>query len=127
MAFTAAERVSIARYLGVPVAYRSAYMDIESRIDQLQATVAQEDAARVLLVDMATLETELRSAWPLLAAKRVEGIELGHRDHLKGLRSEGTRLAKQLAGMMDLSAHGFPVEPHVFSGGGAGMGKVVYG
>lgn len=114
MAFSNLERVRIRRYLGVPAAYRDMHIDIEGRINLLEADSDVEDEARLLIVAITAILADIGSNAAFLKRSQVESIDKGDVklrgwEEVRIKRREGERLVLDLVTMMDLHAWGFPL------------------
>ena len=110
MAFSTTERGRIRWFLG----YTSRFYQVDSNLEQAMTAIDSEAETniRTALGKLSSIETELDGARPRLKALEVGSIKLPGGVEISMLRSEGRRMAGQVA-----STLGVPVAHDVFSPG----------
>lgn len=106
MALSDANKAKVRRYLGYPDVNRELYHALEGALVALSAEAVTEVEA--ILTQLATLETTLTGGWSYQHVKRAEEVTLAGMDGLAALRSEGTRLVRQLAAMLGVDIRSNP-------------------
>ncbi len=114
MAFTGPEKVQIRRFLGIPAGYRDLHIDIQGRIELLEADSDVEDAATALITAIQAILDSMGSNANFLTRLQVAsvdkgGVVLSGWEEVRIKRREGRRLIYDLVTMMDLHAWGFPL------------------
>lgn len=110
MALTDTQKASVRRFLGYPDVNRELSLELEGAMTALSA---EGEAVVIELLDqLAELDATLRSSWTRQKVKRAEEVELWGADEIKALRQEGSRLANELAAVLDVD-----IRRNVFGGG----------
>lgn len=111
MAFSEAQRVRIRRFMGWPQA--STEPNYDSQITRIQSIAdggnqpdgSAEDEAKVILTDLGTVEEQLRTYWGQMEADKVSTLRIDSGRAMMLLRSEGRRLVRNLAVLLDAPVH----------------------
>ncbi len=120
MAFSNSERVKIRKYLGYP-SFRSTDTSLESAIDLVGADVDGSAEVRIVLVNLATIETEISGLHGIALAEKVEESTLNPRRYAD-LRTAGRRECRQLAILLHATIADDAFATGGWSGGPLGAG-----
>lgn len=113
MALTDSQKASIRRYLGYPDVNRGSFSELEGAM--LAISSAGETVVATLLTALDGINTRLTAAWDRQNVIQVEDVKLAGPTEIQALRSEGDRLARDLAQVFDLTPRRLP-----FSSGSGG-------
>lgn len=100
MALTLTEKADLRKFLGYTDLDQGQYSDVEGSM--LAVSDEGQVQLRVLLADLATIESRLRDSWKHQKAVRVEQVTLAGADEIINLRREGSRLASNCASILGL-------------------------
>lgn len=95
MAFTGPERIKIRKYLGWP-AFAATSTALESSIDTVGADADGVAEVRIVLANLASIETEIAGLHGIALAEKVEESTL-NKDRYRDLRTAGRRECRQLS------------------------------
>ena len=108
MALTDTQKTQIRRYLGYADRDSGLYSALEGPMND-QTTEAETEIG-VILTDLTTIETTIRSSWSRQKVLKVEDVILAGREEIGALRWEGNRLARMLAIILGIAIRHRPFE-----------------
>lgn len=131
MAFTEAEKVQIREFIGTPAGYRDLHIDIEGRIQLLEAESNLETRAKKHISDIQLILDSMGADATFLKRMQVEsvdkgGIKLRGAEEVRIKEREGRKIVMQLVTMLDLRAWGFPIND-IFGRGTGTRGRMKMG
>jgi len=113
VALTDTQKSQIRLYLGYPDVNRMAHHSLEGAMDAI--STEGEDRIGDLLTNLAAIDADLAGSWDRQKVKKAEEVTLAGFDEIGALRSEGRRLAQDLANLLDVPPRRLPFGT---SGGG---------
>ena len=101
MALSSADKTKIRRFLGYADVTQGYYSTLEGVMNSISAD--GETAIGVILTDLDTIETTLRSSWSRQKVTKAEEVTLAGPGEIRALRSEGDRLVENLGSVLGVS------------------------
>lgn len=98
MAFSAAQKVQLRKWLGYPALDRDTFSHVESTFDTIGADAATQTEVEAILAQLVTIDGQQTSATATAGMKRAEEIEwYDGQARMGGIASRGRVLVQRLA------------------------------